>query len=191
MNLASLAAVRAGWRATELLTFVAHRNGLTVKYSDPELATNSVRFKCSFDDVETAPVAEWALYFLNANAVVEGGTMTVSAGKPSCPPQTDLSAVTASLAQPLSQTNSFSGRLDQMIEYVMHVGRVHNVLMGPECPEFFTKVKLKPSGRSTAEILKDLCDQAKLEYSVHDKIVFIRKKTKEGLPNQRIDRDKK
>jgi len=47
-----------------------------------------------------------------------------------------------------------------------------------------TEVTLNPNGRSTADLLEDLCAQAGLTCTLHGNVIFIRRKKETGVPNQ-------
>jgi hypothetical protein len=92
-------------------------------------------------------------------------------------------AESPALAKPYPQSTSFTNDVQLVLDYVLHFAKHGNVVMG-DCPQLRTKVSLEPRGRSTADILEDVCDQAGLKCTLHDKVLFIRKKEDKEVPNQ-------
>jgi hypothetical protein len=168
--------------ATNLLAFAIHRSGLRLDLAD-EIKTNAVAIRFKFDNADATEVVGWALHFLKAHASVEGSTLHVVAGSPPTLPGGKPVAASQLLAAPCTRTNSWTHRLDQTVEYLLHIAGHKNFVMGPESPQFQTEVHLDPQGRSTADILEDLCRQAAMECSLHSNVVFIRRKETQELPN--------
>lgn len=168
--------------ATNLLEFVASRSGLRLDLAD-EIKTNAVSFRFKFDEASSADVAGWALRFLNAHADVNGAILRIAPGSPPDLPEGRPLASSPLLSQPFGRTNSWTHRVDQTVEYVLHVAGHHNFVMGPDSPAFQTPVLLAPNARTAAEILEDACAQAGLECSLRGNIVFIRKKESLEKPN--------
>jgi hypothetical protein len=170
------------WLATKVIEFVGKRTDLAIDLS-PAVATNSVQLRLATDNLDAQTILDWALYFLHAEAVVTGAVLRVRQGTPPVIPAAKPLSASPILAQPYPQTKSFTHDADVMLEYVLHHAKFGNVVMEPACPEFLTKVHLNPQGRSSADIIADLCGQAGLECTLRGKVLFIRRKEPE-VPNK-------
>ena len=178
----SLSILRA-MPATNLLEFVTHRTGLRLDLAD-EIKTNAVSFRFKFDEASCTDILGWVLHFLNAHATLDGAVLRVAAGSPPELPEGKPLTSSSVLAQPFTRTNSWSHRVDQTVEYVLHVAGQKNFIMGPDSPIFQSTVLLDPKGRTSAEILEDICAQAGLECSLRGSSLVIQKKEEKGLPNE-------
>ena len=178
------------WHATNVVKFIARQSELTVKFLG-SVQTNAVAFHFKAKNLPAKTLLNWSLHFLNANATIDGEVLHIASGSPQpLPPgkpveTSELLARPNSLGHPAGyvMTNS----LDDMIEYVLHVAQFRNMVMGPDCAQFETNVKLEANNRSTADIIKDLCDQAGLQCTLHGEVLFIRKKEKKDVPNKALD----
>jgi hypothetical protein len=169
--------------ATNLLEFVAYRSGLRLDLA-PEIKTNSVSLRFKFDNANCADVIGMALHFLNAHATINADTLQIAAGQPPNLPRCQPIGASPLLSQPFARTNSWTHRLDQTVEYVLHVAGQKNFVMGPDCSVFQKKVVLAPNGRKTAEVLEDICAQAGVECTLRGSVVFIQKREDNGPPNE-------
>jgi len=174
------------WRATEVIQFLAHRSGMAIQFAD-DIATNTLQFKFKVEDLDSKTLLDWTLRALDAHATITNSLIEVRSGTaPVLPAEMPLTN-SPILASPYPWTNSFTHPADVMFEYVLHVAKFGNVVMGPSCSQLRTHVHLNPKGRSTAEILEELCDQAGLKCTLHNGVLFIRAREEKEKPNQQSE----
>ena len=173
--------------ATNLLQFVAHRNGIRLDLADG-IKTNTVSFKFRFDNADTRHVISWALHFLNAAAILTNGTLHVvpRSGQEPTPVVRDDSSQAQSvplldlLGRPFDQDRAVTFPAHQVLEWVLHRAGIHNDVFAPECSRAMQDVTVSAGSRQFSDVLTDVCDQSGLKWSVRWEAVFIERKDSIG-----------